>query len=395
MLAFIISAVALCAAHGSATPTPWPVVRLQIQNVMNQAVSEASRALNDTMMQATFINQEMDPIQAVAGWSEWGVRKALPNDTTLIGSATKSITAAAIMKLVEQGQLGLDEKVAPIVDPHFATVNMSLLKYMNNDARVENITVRHLLAMTSGIPDFDTPQLREWQWANPQTTNTPLMIMASINASLYFDPGQFGAYSSTNYVLLGLILMVKAGETSWDQYDQGSILPRRPGVEYKYTEFCLEGTLSSHNSPTMNVSHGYGPTWRDWYNVSATSGWACGNGLTNSFDLAMFYWDLFNYNVVSEEAVRQMTVMTPLYTFPIYYGLGLMTMIPDPSHTIGTGMAHGGDTYGFFTMPAFNMRYNFSVVVASNYEHQGSGTSAFGTIYVAAATILKQNGYYY
>eukprot|EP01064_Diplonema_japonicum_P018508 TRINITY_DN27202_c0_g1_i1.p1 TRINITY_DN27202_c0_g1~~TRINITY_DN27202_c0_g1_i1.p1 ORF type:complete len:396 (+),score=87.33 TRINITY_DN27202_c0_g1_i1:44-1231(+) len=388
-ISFLV-ALGVVATHAG---KPWPVVKEELQEFLQGVVTQSSAESNNTMYQVTFLNEMGEPVQAVGGDRQWGVTRALPNDTSLVGSATKMITAAGILKLVENSQLHLEDKVSPILDPYFMMANQStLLQYCNNDTRVANVTVRHLLHMSSGIPDFDTPGLREWQWTHPNTTNTPIDIMSSLNAKLYFEPGTFLAYSSTNYVLLGFILMVKHGHTDWTDYKQSSVLPVRPGAAYEYTEFCDVGTLSSHDSPLMNVTHGYGPTGRDWYEVSATSGWTCGNALTNTFDLAQWMWDLTHHNIIKKELFDEMMRMELISQFTSYYGLGLMALMPDPYHQTGTGIGHGGDTYGFYAYPMYNTLYNYSLAVTVNREstdYQANIFSAANIMFAGVSEILK------
>lgn len=72
-------------------------------------------------------------------------------DSTLtnICSATKSFTTAAVMKLVEQGRLSLDQSVADF--------------YPNFNRKVfEPITIRHILAHTTGLPDNRPRNAQEW-----------------------------------------------------------------------------------------------------------------------------------------------------------------------------------------------------------------------------------------
>lgn len=78
-----------------------------------------------------------------------------PDDKMLLGSGTKPFTAIAIMKLVEQGKVNLDDPAMLHID--------APMKYMWNTTlcelygpRAANITVRHLIFMQSGLEDFET-----------------------------------------------------------------------------------------------------------------------------------------------------------------------------------------------------------------------------------------------
>jgi CubicO group peptidase (beta-lactamase class C family) len=102
------------------------------------------------------------------------------------GSLGKQFTAAAVMTLVEEGKLALDDSIAkyfPEAPPAFGA-----------------ITVRHLLTHTSGIPDYTegTIDLRR------DYTEDELSRMA-FGLKLEFAPGARWNYSNTGYLMLGVL----------------------------------------------------------------------------------------------------------------------------------------------------------------------------------------------
>ena len=62
----------------------------------------------------------------------------------ILGSVSKAVTAWGVMKLVEEGKLGLDEPVMR---------HLKRWRFPGSEAYRENVTVRHLLSHTSGIDD--------------------------------------------------------------------------------------------------------------------------------------------------------------------------------------------------------------------------------------------------
>ncbi|MFZ7086971.1 serine hydrolase domain-containing protein [Curtobacterium sp. RRHDQ10] len=115
-----------------------------------------------------------------------------------IASCTKSVTAAAVMLLVERGQLDLD---APITDfvPAFRAVRLP-----TPDAPVP--TVRMLLTMSGGFPTDDP-------WADRQESLSDDAFDAVLRAGILFDavPGTRFAYSNLGYALLGRVVAVVSG----------------------------------------------------------------------------------------------------------------------------------------------------------------------------------------
>lgn len=116
-----------------------------------------------------------------------------------IASMTKSITASAIMLLVQDGKLNLDDPITK----YFAGLPDSW----------KPITVRHLLTHTSGIKDhyhdfpiFPTVNLdRRLEYTDSE------YVKAHVDAGLNFTPGEHWAYSGSNYALLGMIITKVTG----------------------------------------------------------------------------------------------------------------------------------------------------------------------------------------
>jgi CubicO group peptidase (beta-lactamase class C family) len=117
------------------------------------------------------------------------------NDTEFaIASMTKSITASAIMLLVQDGKLSLDDTITKFFD--------------DLPESWRTITIRHLLSHTSGIKDH----YRDFPFYPPLTINRKLeytdeeFIKAHTDGGLNFTPGTQFAYSSSGFSLLGLVI---------------------------------------------------------------------------------------------------------------------------------------------------------------------------------------------
>jgi CubicO group peptidase (beta-lactamase class C family) len=105
-------------------------------------------------------------------------------------SITKQFTAAAILVLMEEGKLGLDDR---------------LTKYLpDSPAGWKEVTIRHLLTHTSGIMDFtDIPPFFE----QLRLDATPDELLSAVKKRpLQFAPGTQWRYSNSNYYLLGQII---------------------------------------------------------------------------------------------------------------------------------------------------------------------------------------------
>jgi D-alanyl-D-alanine carboxypeptidase len=104
-----------------------------------------------------------------------------------IGSVTKQFTAAAIMRLAEEGKLTLDDRARAWI-PEL-------------DARYDAVTIRQLLTHTSGVADYAT------RLPNAYEPRTQLQIVELINAGVpLFRPSALFSYSNSGYYLLGMIV---------------------------------------------------------------------------------------------------------------------------------------------------------------------------------------------
>ena len=150
-----------------------------------------------------------------------------PDSLFRIASLSKSITAMAVLKLLEQGRIGLDQ-------PAFAVLNYPTPTYSGArvDPRLGSITIRHLLNHTGGWnrntapnPDggvgFDPTVNWTVQAAADMRTTAPAtaetVVRWMIGKPLQFDPGTQYQYSNFGYTVLGRIIEKVTG-TNYEQF---------------------------------------------------------------------------------------------------------------------------------------------------------------------------------
>ncbi|MGB8770822.1 MAG: serine hydrolase domain-containing protein [Candidatus Korobacteraceae bacterium] len=109
-----------------------------------------------------------------------------------IASNTKTMTAAVIMQLVEEGKLSLDDPVS---------------KYIAGVPNGADITIAELLEMRSGLCNYtNAPEISATIDRNPTKVWTPAELLAIAFAHPpNFPPGTAYEYCNTNYALLGMI----------------------------------------------------------------------------------------------------------------------------------------------------------------------------------------------
>jgi CubicO group peptidase (beta-lactamase class C family) len=155
---------------------------------------------------------EGDEIAHLRGFGRARPRGEAPTPRTpfCIGSLSKSVTALAVMQLVEAGKVDLDAQVRRYL-PWFRVA----------DARASaEVTVRHLLNHTSGLPTSSGEvQLADFD-DRPEATERQARALSTLE--LNRPVGAAWEYSNANYSLLGLIIEAASGE-AYPDYVQNHV----------------------------------------------------------------------------------------------------------------------------------------------------------------------------
>ena len=168
-------------------------------------------------------------------------RPVTPQTPFIIGSTTKSMTALAIMQLVEAGKLELDAPVQRYL-PWF--------RVADPDASAR-ITIRHLLTHTSGLPTTTSEKFV----TSDDTSDGALeqRVRALGTAELSEPVGATWQYCNANYNVLGLIVQTVAGQ-SYETYLQ----------EHLFTPLAMRQTFTSQVAAQQ---HGMTTGYRYWFGV--------------------------------------------------------------------------------------------------------------------------------
>jgi D-alanyl-D-alanine carboxypeptidase len=115
------------------------------------------------------------------------------------GSATKWLTSAAVLRLVERNILSLDAPIGAYLP----------------DLREEtgkHVLVRHLLSNTSGIPDLLSRQVGQEPELRTSTASAAAIVARFAKGDLAFTPGQGWDYAALNWVIVAALLERLTGE---------------------------------------------------------------------------------------------------------------------------------------------------------------------------------------
>jgi len=128
---------------------------------------------------------------------------ATPDSIFAMGSTTKMITAAAILKLVEDGKMSLNDKMLPRMEKAYKTLyakfqdkkdaagsptHPDLVAWLGPE--IKDITIGQMLMMESGIPDFDNMVSRTYQLKHPKVNLGPMENIDFIHFTKPDQPSQ-------------------------------------------------------------------------------------------------------------------------------------------------------------------------------------------------------------
>ena len=270
--------------------------------------------------------------------------KEIRKDTQFrIGSMTKSFTAAAILKLYENGELDLDKEIINYID----------LKY----DKFKKITVRDLLHMTSGLGDYlrDTDHLIMEVLENPKKNyNSKYLAIYGTNLSenLKFKPGSKFNYSNTNYILLGMIIENISG-ISYEKYIKKNFIEK----------YNLDNTIVKEGIVIPdNLARGYYDRDRDgkpedWTNINSSYVWSAGEIISTASDIAKWL-DLYTSGQLFNKRVNKEIYRGTEIAKNVIYSTGLSVT----KNRIG----HNGTVIGYHSDMWYNRKTGVTITVLSN-----------------------------
>jgi D-alanyl-D-alanine carboxypeptidase len=271
-------------------------------------------------------------------------RKVRVGDRFRIASVTKTFTATAILQLVDQDKLSLD-------DP--------LESFIPGIANGSQITIRNLLGMTSGIYDYTMDEQFGKDFdANPSMPFDLDDVIAIVKRHQpEFAPGEKVAYCDTNYYFLGAILEQVTGLSLPDVIRTQILEPLKLG-ETSYP------TTTGMPSP---FAHGYfagddgkGP-FRDVTRLNPAAGGAAGAMISTLADLRVWARVLATGTLLSPELHAQQlqfgTIPNP-GGVEIGYGLGIFKL--------GDFIGHNGAIYGYSTAMFYLPSRKATIVILGN-----------------------------
>lgn len=246
---------------------------------------------------------------------EWEIPNA-PDTKFRLGSITKQFTGMAVLQLVEQGKLALEDPVSR--------------HYQDAPKTWEAITIHHLLTHTSGIPSYtDMPGFFD---KHARDRKSPAEIVKlTQDQPLQFVPGERMKYNNTGYVLLGHIIESASGMTYAD-YVRTKIFEPLGMKDTGYDE---------HGRVIKRRAAGYNPDGSNAPYLDMSLPHAAGSLYSTVDDLLIWDAALYEGKLLTKESYEKF--FTP---FRNNYAYGWSV-----DQKFGKKLvSHGGGIHGFSTM---------------------------------------------
>jgi len=282
-----------------------------------------------------------------------------PETVFQTGSVGKQFAATAVMMLVEEGKVGLDDKLS---------------KYLEGTPTAwKDVTVRNLLTHTSGIADYtDHEYMKAGGLINPRGDYTEAELYENlVKLPLNFETGTKWKYCNTGYVLLGFLIHKVTGEFYGDLLQERIFRP----LGMSATRIISERDIVPNRASGYELVKGEIKN-QEW--VSGTLNTTADGALyTNVMDLGKWDAALYTEKLLKRASFEQMWTAVKLKdgkSSP--YGFGWSLNEVNGRRLI----QHGGAWQGFTMNISRYVDDRLTVIVMTNLdeEHSNPGRVAHG-----------------
>lgn len=261
-------------------------------------------------------------------------------------SISKLFTAVAIMELIAQNRITIEDKLVDLLPK---------LKY--NDKRVSYITIKNLLNHTSGLPDISN-----YHWDNNnQSDNSLKEFVIGLNLKLDSDPSSEYQYSNLAYDILGYVIEKVSGST-FDDFQKENIL-NKSGMynsDFRYFKIhdSLKTTPHSKRWITKNIYERKTYPYTREHAPSSTLN-------SSSKDLSKWMISFLQTLDGSDLNSKYSTMIEPAFRSRPYIGLGFQLSDINSIKTIG----HYGGDKGFRSYLIMIPEEKIGLVVLANCDY--------------------------
>lgn len=297
--------------------------------------------------------------QQPLGYADFNTKRSL-NDSSVfeLASLSKQFTAMGIMILKEKKQLDYDDNV----------------KKFFPDFPYDNITIRHLLTHTSGLPSYEDQFAKNRDHKKIAFNKDVLEMLQQRKDTLLFTPGSKWLYSNTGYAVLASIIDKVLG------MDYDKFMAKYIFQPLGMTHTFIYNTRRSTGKIPANYALGfvYSDSLKRYILPDSLSRFdmvyyldgVVGDGCVNSTTGDLLKWDraLYSNKLVSKSSLDEM--LSPLVQqsprdSTTFYGFGVMVQ---PTSPRGKIISHTGNWPGYSTLMIRRVDIDETIIVLSNNE---------------------------
>ena len=262
-----------------------------------------------------------------------------PETVFQTGSVGKQFTAMAVMMLVDEGKLGLDDPISRY--------------FPDAPATWKDITVRHLLTHTSGIKDWEGKT--DLDYRKDYTEDE--LVKVAMKLPPDFAPGTQWSYSNTGYVLLGILVHKVSGKFYGDFLAERVFTP----LGMQSTRIISESDIVKNRAAGYTIETGKLQN-QEWVSPSLNTT-ADGSLYTTTLDMAKWDAALWARRFLKPESYEAMWSPVKLRdgtAYPYGFAWGLDVQRREPV------IKHSGSWQGFKTAIVRYPERKLTVIVLAN-----------------------------
>lgn len=269
-----------------------------------------------------------------------------PEMISRIGSVTKQFTSTAILKLMEEGKLKLDDPITKFL-PDYPTQG-------------KTVTIWNLLNHTSGIKSYTSIETNMTTENKAKDLSHAELLATFQNVPYDFNPGDRWLYNNSGYYLLGMIIGKVSG-MSWDAYLTKNF----------FKPLKMKSTVTDDTKLKSGEAIGYrkdGDNYVVADFVHPSIPYAAGSIASTVDDLWKWNNAIFNYKVVSQASLEKAWTPTKLNDGSLEsYGFGWSVSRVGNQKAI----SHGGGIDGYLTYVLYIPESKVFVAMLSNNNNNG------------------------
>ncbi|MFG2878885.1 serine hydrolase domain-containing protein [Streptomyces sp. NPDC048337] len=285
-----------------------------------------------------------------------------------IGSETKTFTVTALLRLVDQGRIGLDDPIG---------------KYVTGVPNGDRITLRQLAGMRSGLFNYSEDEdFTKALFAHPTKPFTPQQLLDySFKHPVRFAPDAQWEYSNTNLVLLGLVVEKITGRPLHEVIEQDVLKPA--GLRQTLFPTGAEFPAPHAQGYTEQTASGKIENATDW---NPSWAWAAVAMISDLQDLRSWARTLATGTLLTPATQAERLKTTSIGIPGAGYGLGIFN--------VQGWIGHNGSLPGYETLTVYLPQAQATMVVLLNTDVLSEGQEPSALFGKAITSIVTPDHIY-